>query len=114
MKCYKCKEELNDNDTYCPNCGNKVIKLKRKKKTIVEDYRNDYYYFSISCIVTKVFSVVLMFISILNILFPWIVLSLIFSLFGLIKYNDKRNIKLIIIDIIILLCELIIIKRFVL
>ena len=109
MKCYRCNNELSDNDEVCSKCGSKVIKLNKKKNVVNKDYKEDYYRFSISCIITKFFSFILAFIAPTMLYIPWIIMSLIFSLVGLFKYKDKRNIKLIIIDAILLFLEVFII-----
>ena len=111
MKCYRCNNELNDNDEYCSKCGSKVVKLNNKK-IVNKNYSNDYYYFALGCLVTKFISPLLAFISLFNLFFPWATLSLIFSLVGYLKYKDNRNIKLIIISSIIIFLELLIIILF--
>lgn len=108
MKCYRCNNELNENDEKCSKCGSKVVKLNNKK-VVNKDYRNDYYYFAIGCLITKLISPFLAFISLINLIFPWAIISLVFSIVGLVKYKDRRNIKLIVIDSIIIFAELIII-----
>ena len=112
MKCYRCNNELNDDDEVCSKCGSKVVKLKKKREVRDFNYSNEYYGFAISALITKIFSVLLAFISIINLLVPWLLLSLIFSLVGLIKYKDKRNIKIIIIDGILIVIEIILIIIF--
>ena len=108
MKCYRCSHELSDTDEVCPSCGSKVVKLKNKKVE-VRDVKGDYYNFSVGLIITKLLSFLLMFLSYMYLLFPWTLISLIFSSIGLIKYKDKRHIKLIIIDAIIIIGEIIVI-----
>ncbi len=105
MKCYRCNNELKDEDKTCPNCGSKVIKLSKKKKVNDENYKYEFYSLSISALVTKCFSLLLAFISVFNLIFPWVLLSLIFALVGYFKYKDNRNFKLIIIDIILIVIE---------
>ncbi len=106
MKCYRCNYELEDSDEYCPKCKSKVVKLNKKKIKKNNNFMNDYYNFAVSCLITKSLSIILAFISIINLFFPWLLLSLGFSIIGLIKYNDKRNIKIIIIDSILIIIEI--------
>ena len=107
MKCYRCNNELNENDEKCSKCGSKVVKLNKRKINHSKDYSNDYYNFAVGCLITKCLSLFLAFISLMNLFFPWTLTSLIFSLVGLLKYKDKRNIKLIIISSIIIVSEII-------
>ncbi|MBR4178739.1 MAG: hypothetical protein IKR57_05290 [Bacilli bacterium] len=112
MKCYRCNNELNETDEVCSKCGSKVVKLNNKKKVVNKNYSNDYYYFAIGCLITKLISPLLAFISLFNLFFPWAIISLIFSLVGYIRYKDKRNIKLIIISSAIIIIQVLIIALF--
>lgn len=105
MKCYRCNHELNDTDKYCSVCGSKVVRLNNKKVE-KRNVLDDYYWFSSGCIGAKFFAIILGIFYHSFLLWPWILIGLIFSLIGLIKYKDKRHIKLIIIDLIIIICEI--------
>ncbi len=117
MKCYRCNNEINDGDKVCSNCGSKVVKYSSKKKEVKRKIKSnvtsfDYYNFAVSLLITKLFSVLLAFISIINLVFPWLLLSLIFSLIGYFKYKDKREIKIIIIDSILIISEIVLLIIF--
>ena len=112
MKCYRCNNELNDEDKVCPKCGSKVIKYKAKEKVKVEridnnDYGRDYYNFALGCLITKGLSIFLAFIIPLNLIIPWTLISLIFALVSKIKYKYDKSIILLIIDIIIIILEIV-------
>ena len=112
MKCYRCNNELNDDDKECPKCGSKVIKLNKRKKVEDNSYKYEYFGLSISALITKLFSLLLSFLSVFNLIFPWLLLSLVFALVGYFKYKDKRNIKLIIIDLVLIIGEILLIIIF--
>ena len=112
MKCYRCNNKLNEDDKVCSKCGSKVIRYKAKPKTRTknnknENYNNEYYDFAIGCIITRFISYLLAFILPFNLIIPWLLMSFVFSIFGYVKYNDKKYIKLIIIDICLIVLELI-------
>ena len=107
MKCYRCNNELKEDYIVCPKCGSKVIKLNKKTKVKNTNYSTDYYNFAVGCLITKSLSLFLAFLSLMNLFFPWTLTSLIFSLAGYIKYKDKRNIKIIIIDVVIIIVEVV-------
>ena len=87
MKCYRCNNELKDNEEFCPECGSKVVKLKNKRIIRKMDVKDEFYSFALSCLITKFLSVFLIFFSLLNLVFPWLLLSFIFALVGLLKYK---------------------------
>lgn len=111
MKCYRCNNILNENDEVCNKCGSMVIKYKSKEKVKVEkvkkNYSNEYYNFSIGCIITRFISYFVFLIFPINIIIPWLLISLIFSLAGYFKFNDKRNLKIIIIDGVLIILEIV-------
>ena len=112
MKCYRCNNELKDNEEFCPECGSKEKKKKNKRIIRKMDVKDEFYSFALSCLITKFLSVFLIFFSLLNLVFPWLLLSFIFALVGLLKYKDKRNVKILIIDGILMLIEIILILVF--
>lgn len=106
MKCYRCSYELSDKDDVCPECGSKVVKLKNKKMKVERPPQDEFYGFAVGCLITKLLSGFLVFFSVLNLVFPWLLISFIFALVGLLKYKDRRNIKILIIDGILMLIEI--------
>lgn len=106
MKCYRCNYELKETGEICPKCKSKVVKLNKKKIKKYKNPKDDYYTFAVSCLITKSLSIILAFISLINLFFPWLLISLVFSIIGLIKFNDKRNIKIIVIDIVLIIIEI--------
>ena len=111
MKCYRCNNILNESDTVCSKCGSKVIKYtapkKEKTNKVKKDYSNEYYNFSIGCIITRFISYLVFLVFPINIIIPWLFISLIFSLVGYFKFNDKRNLKIIIIDGVLIILEIV-------
>ena len=111
---YRCNNELSSEDNYCSKCGSKVIKYSSNNKKIVRKYKSrtnkdDFFNFSLGCIITKFLSIFLVLLFPINIFIPWLLISIIFSLIGLIKFHDKRNIFLIVLDVIFIIIEILII-----
>lgn len=114
MKCYRCNNILSDGDKVCSKCGSMVIrysstnkKVRRKIKQNINEY--DYSNVAISLIITKLLSFIFAFYSIINLFIPWLLLSLIFSVIGYKKYKSGNLLKLIIINILLIIIEIMII-----
>lgn len=114
MKCYRCNNLLSDGDKVCSKCGSMVIrysstnkKVRRKIKQNINEY--DYSNVAISLIITKLLSFIFAFYSIINLFIPWLLLSLIFSVIGYKKYKSGNLLKLIIINILLIIIEIMII-----
>ena len=111
MKCYACNNIINENDEVCSKCGTKVIRYSSSnKKEIIKDdyyYSNNYYSLSVSFLITKFISYLVAIIFPMNLVIPWTLLSLIFAIVDYAKYKDKKSIKIIIIDLIIIAVEII-------
>ena len=111
MKCYGCNKEVDENEEYCPNCGSKVIRYSSTKKdTYVKDnyyYSSNYYSLAVSFLITKFISYLVAIIFPMNLIIPWTLLSLIIAIVDFVKYKDRRSIKIIIIDSIIIIIEFI-------
>lgn len=112
MKCYRCNNILDEDDIVCSKCGSKVVKLQNKKPKYKTNTKEEFYNFAVSLLVTKFFSLILAFFSLLNLVFPWLLLSITFALIGLFKFKDKRNIKIIVIDTIIIITEIVLLIIF--
>ena len=114
MKCYRCNNELKDEDEYCSKCGSKVIKYKAKEKVRVErvndsNYGVDYYNFALSCLITKLLSIILAFFFPFTFIIPWTLISLIFACVSKFKYKYNKSLVIMIIDIVIIVLEIILI-----
>ena len=114
MKCYRCNNLLSDGDKVCSKCGSMVIrysstnkKVRRKIKQNINEY--DYSNVAISLIITKLLSFIFAFYSIINLFIPWLLLSLVFSVIGYKKYKSGNLLKLIIINILLIIIEIMII-----
>jgi hypothetical protein len=82
-------------------------KVRRKIKQNINEY--DYSNVAISLIITKLLSFIFAFYSIINLFIPWLLLSLIFSVIGYKKYKSGNLLKLIIINILLIIIEIMII-----
>ncbi len=114
MKCYRCNNEINDNDEVCSKCGSKVIKYKAKEKVRVErvnneNYGEDYFNFALGCLITKVISIFIAFIFPLNLVIPWTLISLVFASISKFKYKYNKSLIIMIIDIVLIVIEITII-----
>lgn len=111
MKCYACNNEVNESDETCSKCGAKVIRYSStKKENIVKSdyyYSSNYYSLSVSFLITKFISYLVAIIFPGNLVVPWTLLSLVFAIIDYVKYKDRRVIKIIIIDSIIILVQLV-------
>jgi len=111
MKCYACNNEVNENDEKCSKCGAKVIRYSSSKKTnIVKDdyyYSSNYYSLSVSFLITKFISYLVAIIFPTNLVIPWTLLSIVFAIIDYCKFKDRRAIKIIIIDSIIIVIEIV-------
>ena len=119
MKCYRCNNELNDEDEKCPKCGSKVIKYKAKEKVRPvridnTNYGREYYNFALGCLITKAVSIILSGILPFNLIIPWTLISLIFSCVSKFKYKYDKAIVIMIIDIIIIVIEIVLFILFIL
>ena len=110
MKCYACNNIVDENDEVCSKCGTKVIRYSSsKKKNIIKDdyyFSNNYYSLAVSFLITKFISYLVAIIFPMNLVIPWTLLSLVFAIVDYVKFKDKREIKIIIIDSIIIIIEI--------
>ena len=110
MKCYACNNIVDENDEKCSKCGAKVIRYSSSKRTnYVKDdyyYSSNYYSLAVSFLITKFISYLVAIIFPMNLVIPWTLISLIFAIIDYAKYKDRRAIKIIIIDSIIIIIEI--------
>lgn len=111
MKCYRCNNEINNDEDICHKCGSKVVKYKAKEKVRVErvndeNYGEDYFNFALGCLITKVISIFIAFIFPLNLVIPWTLISLIFACVSKFKYKCNKSLIIMIVDIVLIVIEI--------